>query len=79
MSCLGLLPEKADSADQPLKFRIIAQAVSASGSSWMTKDSDQRFPVKDRLSEADGKVSRFCRRQVRTGGEVSVIPTIADG
>ena len=25
----------------------------------MTKDSDQRFPVKDRLSEADGKVRRF--------------------
>ena len=53
---------KADSAAQLLEFRIIAQAVSASGSFvlQLIKDIDQRFPgVKDRIREADVKVRRF--------------------
>jgi len=52
---------KADSADQLLEFRIIAQAVSASGSFvlQLIKHIDQRFPgVKD-AREADVKVRRF--------------------
>ena len=50
---------KADSAAQLLAFRIIAQAVSASGSFVLQviKDIDQRFPgLKDRVREADVKV-----------------------
>ena len=80
---------KADSADQLLEFRIIAQAVTVSGSFvlQLIKHIDQRFPgVKDRIREADVKVRRFANIFVNEEdirilenrqNEVSVIPAIA--